>query len=207
MLRLVAGDDGTNMRRQLLCSPLRSCDGGEGGGFGSAVSGTAAPETPKRKSAVPLLNLHWDVLPAKAIERTIWARASVSRESSVDDQEVEELEKLFSRTMASPYPTSTREAGGRRDAGDRVGLHFSGAQTVGARAKGAFFGSAFPGGNSGGSRVKKVQLLDVGRGNNVAIGLRSFKLAGGLPALARAIGDLDPQGTTSYLLTPELYSL
>eukprot|EP00903_Cladosiphon_okamuranus_P016298 g15030.t1 len=163
--------------------PISSCRS-EGGGFfggrGAATAGAPRPETPRRTSK-PLLNLHWDVLPPAKIERTVWAkrRGSVAAAGgvaaeTVDDAEVLELEKLFSKKSA-------KASAAGRGFGRRSTLE--------------------PGAGSGGSgsRVTKVSLLDVNRGNNVAIGLKAFRRVGDVTELARLVGGLDPE----EILTPE----
>lgn len=157
-----------------------------------------------------MLNLHWDVLPPAAIGKTIWGKSKDKKAGGagnddegdnaipedptaelMDDTEVEELERLFSKQanwMVSPRATPRESLA--TPGGVALG---SGCQSVGSTARGAFFGSAFPGAAAGG-RAKKVLLLDVARGNNVAIGLKSFKLSGGVTELANLINALDPKG-------------
>lgn len=199
------GNNGNGLGLPPPCSPLVGAAVGNGGDFfGSSLSSLTMtpPDTPtrnQRRTSVPMLNLHWDVLPARNIERTVWARASLCPFESVDDDEVEELEKLFSKTSkASPRPLGA--AGGRGFGGSGGGLGgavgVSGACSVGGKGRGAFFGAGFhPGGTVGkDGRVKQVQLLDVARGNNVAIALKSCKIVGGPTELAKAIEGLDPKG-------------
>lgn len=169
--------------------------------------------------SVPMLNLHWDVLPAATIEKTIWGRnkgkvgeggadachgagnmGSECLPEMVGDEEVEELKQLFCKKpnglmspRATPRGGAGRGAAGGATLGDGVGGTGGGGQATGNGARGAFFGDAFPAATPRGKK-KKVLLLDVGRGNNVAIGLKSFKLAGGVTELADVIGTMDPKG-------------
>lgn len=202
-----------------LYSPLdapSSCRS-EGGGF---FAGGEASDTrpPARRTSKPLLNLHWDVLPPAKIERTVWAKRRTAtaakagggcggpavRMHSVDDAEVEELEKLFSkRSVAAAAALGV--GGGRRstmDPGTAAGLASTGGGGSGSRGdasggagrarRGGGGGSV--GGAGAGGRVKKVSLLDVNRGNNVAIGLKAFRRVGDVSELAGLVGGLDPKG-------------
>lgn len=184
-------------------SPPSSCrsDGGfqgSGGGSGSRFFGgrrtavLAAPDTPtRRRTSKPLMNLHWDVLPPANIERTVWAQAAVRKAESVDDAEIQELEKLFSKKVA----TSTLPGGLRRSTmGGADATRGNGGPSA-VEGKGRA-GSGRGGylGTNGGGRVKKMYLLEVSRGNNVAIGLKAFKREGGVSELARLVGGLDPDG-------------
>ena len=166
--------------------------------FGGSPGTPTAPDTPtRRRTSKPLLNLHWDVLPPANIERTVWARSAAENAAQgsgggwgggegargrggsvvVDDAEVEELEKLFSKTSAALSARERRSTfGGGGGAAGRGGRDVRG------------------GAGGGRGRVKKVHLLDVSRGNNVAIGLKAFRRIGGVSDLAGLVGGLDPKG-------------
>lgn len=207
-LTVVAGGGRVNLELASPppCSPLGSSKDRERGFFRRGGAGTMTvtpPDTPsRRRTSVPLLNLHWDVLPATAIGKTVWGRTKAKGTSEgdftrpleiVDDDEVEELEKLFSKKEASAMsPRATPRGVSYGDCG--IGSPgVTGARSVGSKGGPAFFGDGFEAVAVGG-RMKKVQLLDVGRGNNVAIGLKSFKMAGGVRELANVIRRLDPNG-------------
>lgn len=180
-----------------MFDPISSCRSEGGGFFGGrgAAAAAARPETPRRTSK-PLLNLHWDVLPPAKIERTVWAKrrgvaaAGGVATKSVDDAEVAELEKLFSKKSAKAAAAAGRF--GRRSTLEPGTGSGAGGSGGGGRDGKAVHRRA--GGGSVGGRVKKVSLLDVSRGNNVAIGLKAFRRVGDVSELARLVGGLDPEG-------------
>lgn len=155
------------------------------------------PGTPtRRRTSKPLLNLHWDVLPPAKIERTVWARTASSSGvmEGVDDAEVQELEKLFSKKSPAKIPAIGRRPSPGGILGGRLSRTVaSGGGPGGGRARAGMRegkGSL----TVGEMRVKKVHLLEGSRGNNVAIGLKAFRRLGGLPELAGLVGNLDPEG-------------
>lgn len=153
--------------------------------------------------------MHWDVLPAAKIEKTVWAKAT-GRVESVDDAEVEEIEKLFARKMAAGVAAGRRSTmggeGSSAGGDDQLGGVSGFGGVGGGRGKtGRGGGVGAGGGAAAGGRVKKVQLLDVSRGNNVAIGLKSFKRVGGLSELASLVAGLDPEGEEELTLTPTVF--
>lgn len=122
---------------------------------------------------------------------------------SVDDAEVEELEKLFSkkataavgvgegrRSTLTPGTVGLTGGGG----GDGGGGNASGSAGRARRGGGSVVGMGVSG------RVKKISLLDVNRGNNVAIGLKAFRRVGDVSELAGLVGGLDPKGVLGCLL-------
>lgn len=181
--------------------PISSCRSEGGGFFGGRVA--TRPETPRRTSK-PLLNLHWDVLPPAKIERTVWAKrrgvvpaAGGSVTKTVDDAEVLELEKLFSKKSAKA--AAAGRGFGRRstlEPGAGSGGSGSGGGCGGGGGRKARRGD---GGGAASGRVKKVSLLDVNRGNNVAIGLQAFRRVGDVSELARLVGGLDPEGEYAWV--------
>ncbi|CAM9424601.1 unnamed protein product [Ectocarpus sp. 4 AP-2014] len=220
------------------CSPLdpiSSCRSEGGGFFGGRAGGSMPPPAPTptpRRTSKPLLNFHWDVLPPAKIERTVWAKrrtaaaaaaamAGGGREAcgslrttlSVDDAEVEELEKLFSKKTAKAAAAAAAAAGlgGRRVT---LGAGTGGPGLGGAAVEGKGLGGSSGGGRGGGvgrgggggagGRVKKVSLLDVNRGNNVAIGLKAFRRVGDVSELAKLVSGLDPK---EVLTTEDLQRL
>ncbi|CBN80077.1 Formin-like 3 [Ectocarpus siliculosus] len=219
------------------CSPLdsiSSCRSEGGGFFGGRAGGSVPPPAPTptlRRTSKPLLNFHWDVLPPAKIERTVWAKRRTAaaaaaamvgggREAcgsprttlSVDDAEVEELEKLFSKKTAKAAASAAAAGqGGRRVT---LGAGTGGPGLGGAAVEGKGLGGSSGGGRGGGvgrgggggagGRVKKVSLLDVNRGNNVAIGLKAFRRVGDVSELARLVSGLDPK---EVLTTEDLQRL
>ncbi|CAM9158805.1 unnamed protein product, partial [Ectocarpus sp. 13 AM-2016] len=209
------------------CSPLdpiSSCRSEGGGFFGGRVGGSVpspAPTPAPRRTSKPLLNFHWDVLPPAKIERTVWAKRRTAAAAaamaggvgetcgsprttlSVDDAEVEELEKLFSKKTAKAAAAAAAAAlgqGGRRvtlgagTGGPGLGgAAVEGKDLSGSSGGGRRGGVGRGGGGGAGGRVKKVSLLDVNRGNNVAIGLKAFRRVGDVSELAKLVSGLDPQ--------------
>ncbi|CAM9497960.1 unnamed protein product, partial [Ectocarpus sp. 12 AP-2014] len=209
------------------CSPLdpiSSCRSEGGGFFGGRAGGSVPPSAPTptpRRTSKPLLNFHWDVLPPAKIERTVWAKRRTAAAAaamaggvgetcgsprttlSVDDAEVEELEKLFSKKTAKAAAAAAAAGlgqGGRRvtlaagtDGPGLGGAAVEGKGLSGSSGGGRGGGVGRAGGGGAGGRVKKVSLLDVNRGNNVAIGLKAFRRVGDVSELAKLVSKLDPK--------------
>ena len=134
------------------------------------------------------MNLHWDVLRPAKIERTVWEKTVAHPESVASDVEVRELEKLFSRKSAPVSASCRRATQGVENASGRRGAGRGERGEVNSTEGGQRADR-----NTAGRKGKKVQLLDVSRGNNVAIGLKAFRKIGFLE-LAGVIGALDPGG-------------
>ncbi|CAM9346088.1 unnamed protein product, partial [Choristocarpus tenellus] len=93
------GGSSSKLRKAVESST--SAVGGEGSGSTAGLP-ISATNVPSPRSSVPLLNLHWEVLPPAAINRTIWANRANSLPNLAEESEVQELEKLFFKQAVTP---------------------------------------------------------------------------------------------------------
>ena len=192
---------------------------GRAGGAGGAGGGTPAKK--KAKPANDLKKVYWDTVGPAQINNTIWGtprmkRARAASVASQQRRDEEEGDGDARKTDVDGDGEDEAEDGAMLETGDisilrtlfsKKKAKIKSSKTEGSSAS-TPLGDKKGGASDGGGPVKKVNLLDGKRSNNIAIGLAQFKaVLKAAPKAALGADQSEGGGARRYKYTPLVESV